>query len=455
MISLIEWMIKEEWRMHTELFGVKKFVLFPLVIFTVSSIMVLALTAYGVSFEQLQFLIHFLMLFFGLNVGVIGFVSKTSMDNLLGDKNLLVYSSRLLPFKKSFLLLNFILKDFIFYFILFILPLLISNLFYGSLTVLPILTVSYLLSFGLGLGATFLFSSVYSKISSSKPALFSLAVLIIAAVYSFNISLEALNLGYSFFLEPSLNSFLFNSTVIIGLMFLGGVFHSFKESKEVVTKNDFFQKISNKLGSLISKDFLDIRRSSGGFGKILVTYGVLGGVFWFMVDKLPFSQLFLREQLLSFSTFLGISSLSVYNWINRYDKKGLYYILPLTEKEVLASKIKTFFLIISPLLIAANLVGFYIFGGGLLVLVHALLISFISATYVLAVVVKLTGLNPNVKLLDATVITKFLLMCFIILELFLLGGIFYPDYPFRVSIFFVSMYFITGGISYSMLRKNF
>ncbi len=434
------------------MFGSLKFSLFPLVIFAIAVISMLSFRYFGFSFNQVQFGMHYLMLFFGLNVGVIGFVSRSSMKNLLGEKNLVMFTSRLLPLSKIHILSSFIIKDFVFYFGFFIFPVILSNLFITTLSNTGYLMISYVLSFGLGLSLTFLVSVVYSRFS--RYVFIPLSAVIIYLLHVSGLGLRQLNLGYMYYLNGSIEILAFNLIIILMLLGIGGFSYGFERNFFDKRKKELYPKLSDKISYISSKNIIDIKRSSGGFGKIIVSYLVLGAVFWFMVDVFPPAEIFLDAKLLAFSTFLGISSLSVYNWLNRYDKKSSYYILPLEKSDVLRSKIKSFYIIISPLLIFALLFGFIFFGGTPLEFLHSFLIAFFSATYILAITVLLTGLEPNVKLLDTTVLVKFFLLSFIVLEPLLVGSLMFSGNVLMVSLVFLFIYLTSGIASYKILVRR-
>ncbi|MFB6265716.1 MAG: hypothetical protein ABEI07_01390, partial [Candidatus Nanohaloarchaea archaeon] len=92
-MELFREMLKEEWRMHSTVFGSKKFALFPLAILGISLGFFALLPRLGFSLSEIQFGMHFLVLFLGMNVGGIGFVSRSGMQNVLQDFNLLLFSS--------------------------------------------------------------------------------------------------------------------------------------------------------------------------------------------------------------------------------------------------------------------------------------------------------------------------------------------------------------------------
>lgn len=120
---MIRRMLREEWRMHSRMYRGRSFATFPLVIFTLSLGFTFATTRYStLDAVTLGTGLKGLAAFLGLAVGSIGFSSRDAMKNVLGPTNFLVYSSRTLPLSERKLLLDFIVKDIIYYMGLFILP---------------------------------------------------------------------------------------------------------------------------------------------------------------------------------------------------------------------------------------------------------------------------------------------------------------------------------------------
>ncbi|MFB6182446.1 MAG: hypothetical protein ABEI78_00120, partial [Candidatus Nanohaloarchaea archaeon] len=128
-LRILKEMLKEEWRMHSTLFKGRSFALFPLLIFLFAFIFsyisfnfsTLSVSILGSFFVGLSF-------FLGLGVGSLGFSSSDAVKNILGETNYIVYSSRTLPVSKKSLIMIFVVKDLIYYILMFLTPLSIGFL---------------------------------------------------------------------------------------------------------------------------------------------------------------------------------------------------------------------------------------------------------------------------------------------------------------------------------------
>jgi hypothetical protein len=158
--------------------------------------------------------------------------------------------------------------------------------------------------------------------------------------------------------------------------------------------------------SLTNKALIDVSRSSGGFTKVVFSLGVLTFFYWFFVFFFPVANAFLRNPLLSFAVILGLSNISVYNWLNRFDEFEDYRFLPIKLGSLLDSKKKAYVVLTVPLTTLAILLAYIFYPGDLLL---ALLLGHTSTLYSLVVVEKLTGLRPNIRLYQSETFVKLLI----------------------------------------------
>lgn len=161
------------------------------------------------------------------------------------------------------------------------------------------------------------------------------------------------------------------------------------------------------LRPMSSKSVLDISRSSGGFFKIVMSMGILLGLYLYIVAYIPLASYLLENPLLSFSVILGMMSVTVYNWLNTYDDEESYAYLPLNQGNLLKSKFQAFKAIIAVILIPVLYLAFIAQGGQLLL---AFVLAYTTAYYVGAATMYEAGLNPNEKMIDAYTFTKFLVV---------------------------------------------
>ncbi|MFB6215548.1 MAG: hypothetical protein ABEJ72_01045, partial [Candidatus Aenigmatarchaeota archaeon] len=113
---MIRRMLKEEWRIHSELYRGSNFATFPFVIFGISLAATYLILNYStISASAYGGFLSIIGLFMGLTVGTIGFSSSDMLKNVFGRTNFLIYASRTLPVSRRKLLAAFLVKDLIYY----------------------------------------------------------------------------------------------------------------------------------------------------------------------------------------------------------------------------------------------------------------------------------------------------------------------------------------------------
>jgi len=115
-------MLREEWRLHSRLFRGSHFSLFPVFICLLVGGAAKLLAVTGTEPKTVFAGLHALVFVFGLHTGSLGFVGRDALRNLLGDVTLLVFSARTLPLSQNTLLGLFVVKDSVYYAVLFLLP---------------------------------------------------------------------------------------------------------------------------------------------------------------------------------------------------------------------------------------------------------------------------------------------------------------------------------------------
>jgi hypothetical protein len=159
-----------------------------------------------------------------------------------------------------------------------------------------------------------------------------------------------------------------------------------------------------KINPLSAKSILDVSRSSGGLAKILFSMGVLSFFYWTLVIYYPLAYIFLTNPLVSYGLMLGLLSLSIYNWLNRFDNIEEYLYLPVNSERLLESKETAYLLVAIPFSAGLVLVSSVFYDGALLLA----LASTVSMTvYNLGVARRLTGLSPNRKLFETGTFIKY------------------------------------------------
>lgn len=329
-------MLKEEWRMQSEMFEGRKLASMPVLIFLMTFGGIKLVQNFSTtSLSGIGLMISVFGLFSGLTASSTIFSSKDASRNTLKKRTFLIYSSRTLPVTTRKLTSAFFIKNTIFYLGLYLLP--------------------------VGLAS------------------------IIA--------------------EPSLTVY---TLYMVGLFTLGqlvGIFFAKHAVKIPVRK--FLNYYNLKGRPLTKKFFLDVYRSSGGLLKVLISTGALLGLYFYAANYVPLADYLLVEPMLSFSIILGLSTITVYNWLNTYDSVEQYFFIPVNENDLLTEKFKTF-KILSLGLVLVFVTLFYLIEGGNPVL--GLVLGASIAYYTGSLNYYFAGLRPNENMVNSVQALKFMIL---------------------------------------------
>ena len=110
MFVIFKSMIKEEWRMHSNVFGNSGFALFPFFIFLFTFVVSLILPIFREIFTDAQIALgmHYFFLLVGGMVGAFGLMGREFMNRRFGQASLIAYSSRTLPVSQRVIFANFL-----------------------------------------------------------------------------------------------------------------------------------------------------------------------------------------------------------------------------------------------------------------------------------------------------------------------------------------------------------
>lgn len=451
-ISIMLAMIKEEWRMHSSIFGSFMFLLFPFMIAAFVLIGMASLPIFREIFPSFQIAVfgHSMFLLFGLSVGSFGMMGREIMNRRFGHASLIAYSSRSLPVSERSLFTAFIIKDILFYFSLWILPFgagisAASLMGYLRSSALPAIIISVFLSFIMGISVSFFLSTLY--VHSRALLLASLASIFLMAVY-FGSSLITGLPSITFMENPNIYDF----SACVGISALLFAFSiAFLKIDYPENKRQYENHISSLAGIFsfsrhryfMAKDFLDMARSEGGIGKILFSFFFPLAMIWFMLT------IFIRfvplaNPLVIFSIFLGVISSTVYNWLTEFDLFSSYSFLPIRVSDAIKSKLTCYFIIniISVLI----LIGAASFLGQWNLLFYSLLLMMSISTYSVSVVIFLTGLHPNIMLYNARIFVQYIMMNSALLLVFIFLSLIDPIFT-LVSLLLVpvSLFLLKNG----------
>jgi len=411
-------MVKEEWRIHSTMFGSLSFALFPILIFWIAFMgsFLLPLMRQALPAGELSLILHANYLMLGFMVGAFGLLGSEVMNRRFGQASLLSYSARSLPLSERFIFANFVVKDTLYYFVLWVLPLalgfLLASPFIGVPITLPLLlTLTLTLSFLSGLCAVFFLSSVYSR---SKPALAAVLIVIAAAAGALYL-VTGQNPAVFYpplhlFLSFSWAGLVLSLAVILVLFYVSIWLFSPETTGSEKHHGSLLVPVTKKLSvfpypPFAAKNLIDMYRSGGMVGQTLFSFLIPLVVIWFFLSLLS-GYLPAYGVLLEFALVTGVIASTMYTWITMFDTFGAYACLPVSVRTLIKSKITTFSVLqIIPALFVAAV---SLLSGQALYALPAVVLCLSVSFYSLGITIWLTGLAPSVLVYDVKVMVTYL-----------------------------------------------
>jgi hypothetical protein len=457
MFKLFTGMMKEEWRIHSTIFGSLSFALFPVMIFGIAFMGSFLLPLFRVVIPggDLATIVHALFLLLGIMVGAFGLIGQEAMNRRFGQASLLAYSARSLPISVREIFCTFVVKDTVYYFILWVLPFVggfaIASPFIGIPLALPaLLLLTLTLAFLTGLSGIFFLSTVYAR---SKPALGVILALILiagAALYfvaGINIALffPPLMLFYSF----SWVTLAFTCAVILILSAIAILLFIAEYTDTTKRYTSALAPLAQRLSffpypPLAAKDLIDLNRSGSFIGQTIFSFLIPLGLLWFLLSVLT-RLLPPGGVLLLFALLTGVIASTMYTWITAFDSYNSYTCLPVSVRALLTSKMCSFAVL--QLIPVALIIVVSLLSNGVAYLIPAVVLCLSVSFFSLAVTVWLTGLSPSVLVYDARVLVIYLFVLGISLIVLIALAFVNPDYA-LVSV----LLFLPGWL---FIRKSF
>lgn len=402
-------MLVEEFRLHSELFGSRRFLAVPVFVAVVVGAGVSLLYSTGTEVSAVVAGVHALVALFGLQVGTLGLVGRDAMRDVLGDTTLLVFSARTLPISWWRLLVTFLLKDMVYYAAVFLTPLVAGFLplaviggFQAAKVVL--LWITLLATFALGAASSLTLIGLATR--STGLVLAVVAVLVGAAVVATPDAVAVT--PYAFYIEPSVRTGLtaLAPTVVAGV---SGplLFEPVRSGNARRVASDRYRTLQSVRGldGLTARALLEVARSSGSVWKVAVSLGILFAVTALLVDRVVAATGLVPSPGIAFGTLLGLGTFTTYNWVTQFDDPAEYLRYPVRMAAVFDAKFRAHMLLAVPT------------GGVYLLLatvwyrptevVVGLVIFVLVTVYVAGLTAYLTGLSPNELLFDTVLFGLF------------------------------------------------
>ncbi|HTY53208.1 MAG TPA: hypothetical protein VMB35_08435 [Methanomicrobiales archaeon] len=411
-------MMKEEWRIHSTMFGSAGFALFPLLLVFFASAAVLLWPFFSdvLPARTAVALVHGGYLLAGMSVGGFGLFGREVMNRRFGQASFIAYSSRSLPVSEQSILAAFLVKDTVYYLFFWVFPFVagvaIASPWIGlpaALVLRLLLTLS--LSFLLGLSAVFLLSTVYVHSPRALLALFIVAAgAALVGARPVETGIAGLLPTIGLYYHPTLPLLALTLLLILVPCAVSVRFMKIEYREETRRFPRTLDTLAARLSwlpdpHLVAKDALDLSRSEGGAGKVVFSF--LFPVMFIWIALFVLGRFIpMLSPVMAFAILLGVVSSTIYNWVTEFDVFASYAFLPVEVGTVIRGKLESYGLL--------NLVSFAILvaaglGSGQAGLLLPALLTFGSLSfYAVAVTVYVGGLSPSVMLYNAKVYLPYL-----------------------------------------------
>ncbi|WP_207592561.1 hypothetical protein [Halomontanus rarus] len=431
-LTLLRTLFREEWRLHAQLFGGRRFLGFPAIVAVLVAAAAVGLSTTGTSADAIVTGLHLFVLAFGLYSGTAGFAGSDMLENLFGDLSLVLSSSTTLPLSRRRLLGVFLVKDAVYYGALFVLPMAIG--------LAPLLELEPERSATLPLAILALWVSLFALFVAGMVVTVAAIALRTRGVPGWAVG-GGLGAGVLALWTTGTHDQLWElfvtggatgtALLAVSSLALGAAalrVYDPAYSRPSRTATDRFAALERALPlaseerGLVAKTLLDLGRSSGGFWKPLVSTMILLGLVAAMVGIVGEITGIEPAPGIFFGGVLGLSAFTTYNWLTQFDRVEEYLAYPVGVEAVFRAK-RTAFVLVNAPTVAIPYLGAVLWFGATPrdAVVGAVLLAGYSLYYY-GLTVFLAGFDPNEFLFDAVRFTTFSLGVAVVLVPTLVAG---------------------------------
>lgn len=437
--NLLIWFLKEEWRFHSGLIGKKRFLFFPIAILAIAIGIGFGITYTEITGTSMWFALAAFVTLFGIQTGVVGFEAEDAMENLIGEQSRIIFSSRTLPITDKRLISVFLLKDIIYYSVLFLVPILIGSIIGLAISPINIISITPLL-FGVGYITSVLFFifgvSIGFLITTFNKNIFRTKWTYITAITIYAIVEFFFELIFQpVYMLTNIPVYVFIPllTSILTVLFVRVGLRNFKDNttqNKTDTYTSIFEKYTNLIGDndvqtlLMMKTYTDIHRTAGGIFKILFTTGVLVSAVIAMIYFLSENYVLSPHAGFLFGGLISLIAYPVYNMVFRYDSINDYTYLPILKNTVYKSKMSVFFILSIPLATAYYLPAVVWLTNTNTEIIQGLAVMYALIIYQLGLLRILVKDKPSEFLFDGLLFSYFAMSVFLILFPVIVVGMF-------------------------------
>ncbi len=428
MRKLFWYMLKEEWRLHSTMFGSLSFALFPIMVGAMAFMgsFLLPFIRRSLPPGNLSLILHSNYLLLGFMVGAFGLLGNEAMNRRFGQASLIAYAARTLPVSDREIFTTFVLKDLLYYFVLWVFPFalgfLLASPFIGIPLYLPfLLSLTLTISFLSGLSLIFFLSSLYSRTHAGLLAIMCILILILAG-YGFVTGDNPAKLFPPFILFEDFSLPLLGEC-LVGIIILSAIGVLLFTPENIAASRQYRDRIlplSRLLSrfpapALSAKDLIDLYRSGSAIGQTLFSFLIPLLVIWFFLS-LTSDYLPKRNVLFLYAMTTGIIASTMYTWLTAFDSFASYACLPVRVKTVIISKIASFTVLqVIPVVFLAIICTI---SGQAAYLIPVIVLALSTSFFTLAVTVWLAGLSPNVLVYDVKVMVRYFFLIGMVTAIF-------------------------------------
>jgi hypothetical protein len=381
----------------------------------------------------------------GMLVGGMAMFQEAILERRMPGVRLLLNIPGTLPVSNKKMFTYFYFKDILYYICMNVLPVLFglyaSTLLTGLNVDLPMATVTFILSFLLGVSVSFALSTIAVR-SKALFAVMLLAVIGLAYVATMGQASALIGIGR---FVPTVGVYMDRSVTDIAIslvvfLVLSAFSLAFIRETPHPTEKRYKSNFSGVQGrftpfgrysTLAAKEWIDLIRS-GGLGSVLFSFVLpllfLWGLLWmmsnvatFMTDgqaiSLPFNTMF-------YSIIIGFFASLVYGWLNNIDNNANYRMLPVTMTDVIKAKL-ILFVVLNTVVSVIYLGLISLTRGELALLPAGLFTMFMVSGYTGVLTAYMTGVFTNSLMFDYKVMTIYSLLVAPVLVILIVLS-FYP-----------------------------
>ncbi|MFD1515296.1 hypothetical protein [Halomarina rubra] len=424
-------LFREEWRLHADLFGGRRFAAFPAFVTLLAAAALYGLHVVGTPLADSLAGLHALVFVFGLQTGAVAFVSSDALDSLLGDVTLLLSSSRTLPVSERRIYALFLLKDALYYSLLFLAPLALAvagvGVATGRLDLVvraPLLLATLAGTFSLGLATTLVGIGLGRRGVVGRVLLAGCVLGVVGALWK-GVPVVAYS-PYGVFATFDPLRAVVALVTVSGAGVLGWWLFDPDHERRARTTRDRFDALSERLGDpLAARSLLELHRSGGGVVKVVVSTAIVAGVAVALLELVSRVVGEPPAPAIALGAILALTAFTTYNWLTQFDSLEEYRTLPLSVGDVFRAKALGFALLL-PVGGAGYLATALYVGVTVVELaVGGVLFLGVSA-YLFGVTVLLAGVEPNEFLFDTVLFATFTLCVVVALVPVLVAGLVLP-----------------------------